>query len=133
MIGLLVRSDLRRRWRSWLAVVALVGVVGGVSLAAVAGWQRTDTAMERFYEYYRPANAYTEGQFEEADLEAIDGVETVMGGDYFLLAPVDADGTPHPEHLGQVSPFSNDSPENMQSVARPIVVDGELPDPSDET
>jgi hypothetical protein len=131
MIGLLVRSDLRRRWRSWLAVVALVGVIGGVSLAAVAGWRRTDTAMERFYEYNRPANAYAEGQFEEEDLEAIPGVEVVMGGDYFLLAPVDADGDPHPEHLGQVSPFSTDAPENGREVARPIVVDGTLPDPAD--
>jgi hypothetical protein len=130
---LLVRSDLRRRWRSWLAIVVLVGVIGGVALAAIAGWRRTDTAMERFFEYHRPANGYACGVFERDEVEEIDGVEATLGGDYFLLVPLDAEGRPHPEHLGQVSPFSSDAPEAMSTVGRPIIVDGELPDPAVET
>lgn len=131
VIALLVRSDLRRRWRSWVAVVLLVGVIGGTSMAAVAGHRRTSTAMDRFFRYHHPANAYARGQFDNDDLEAIPGVEAALGGDYFLMAPVDRDGQPHPEHLGMVSPFSVDSPEAGPSVSRPIIVDGALPDPDD--
>ena len=47
-VGLLFRSELRRRWRSWLAVVALVGVAGGLVLAAGAAGRRTASAFPRF-------------------------------------------------------------------------------------
>ena len=76
---LLVRSDLRRRWRSWLTIVVLVGVIGGLSMAAVAGWRRTNSAMERFFEYHQAANGYTEGSFEADEVEAIPGVEAAVG------------------------------------------------------
>ena len=127
---LLVRSDLRRRWRSWLTVIVLVGLIGGLSMAAVAGWRRTNSAMERFFDYHQAPNGYTEGSFDAEEVEAIPGVEAALGGDYFLLVPIDAEGQVHPEHLGQVSPFSTDSPDMYGSTARPIVVDGVLPDPS---
>ena len=131
--GLLVRSDLRRRWRSWLAIVVLVGVIGGMSMAALAGWRRTNSAMERFFEYHEAANGYTEGRFTAEDVEAIPGVEAAIGGDYFLLAPIDHAGHVHPEHLGQVSPFSTTSPKVYTGFGRPILVDGAFPDPSVET
>ena len=131
---LLVRSDLRRRWRSWLTIVVLVGIIGGLSMAAVAGWRRTNSAMERFFEYHQAANGYTEGLFEKEAVEAIPGVEAAIGGDYFLLAPIDDAGQVHPEHLGQVSPFSTDSPERVhrlrpadprgRGAARPVGGDG---------
>ena len=128
--GLLVRSDLRRRWRSWLAIVVLAGLIGGMSMAAVAGWRRTNSAMERFFEYHEAANGYTEGRFTAQDVEAIPGVAAAIGGDYFLLAPIDDAGRVHPEHLGQVSPFSTTSPKVYTGFGRPILVDGAFPDPS---
>jgi hypothetical protein len=130
VIGLLVRSDLRRRWRSWLVLVLLVAVVAGVAMAAVAGSRRTSTAMDRFVDFHRPTNAYVEGSFSKEDIEAIEGVEAAVGGDYFLLVPVDGAGRPHPEQLGQVSPFSFDDPRSFVDVDRPIIVDGHLPDPA---
>src|SRR5580692_10816755 len=42
------RAELRRRWRSWLAVVLLVSVVGGIVLAAAAAGQRTASAFPDF-------------------------------------------------------------------------------------
>ncbi len=44
-----VRSELRTRWRSVVALTLVVGVVGGASLAAAAGARRTDTAYARFF------------------------------------------------------------------------------------
>ena len=130
---LLVRADFGRRWRSWLALAVLVAVIGGASMAAVAGWRRTNSAMERFFEYHEPANGYAEGFFETDDVEAIEGVEAAIGGDYFLMTPVDEAGRAHPEHLGQVSPFSADSPSAFSEVGRPIIVEGRLADPTDES
>ena len=132
LIGVLVRSDLGRRWRSWLVLVVLTGVVAGVTVAAVAGWSRTHSAMDRFVEFNRPVNGYAAGRIDRAALADIDGVEAVEGGDYFLLVPVDEEGRSHPEQLGQVSPFSSDEPESFVSFNRPIIVSGRLADPSEE-
>jgi hypothetical protein len=45
---LIMRADLRRRWRPMLAMAVLTGLVSGVVLVAAAGAQRTDTAFPRF-------------------------------------------------------------------------------------
>ena len=42
------RGELRTRWRAWLALAMLVGVVAGTSLALFAGSRRTGSAHERF-------------------------------------------------------------------------------------
>ncbi|MFL6204100.1 MAG: ABC transporter permease [Acidimicrobiales bacterium] len=130
LTGALVRRDLGRRWRSWLAVVLLLGVAGGVAIGAVAGWRRTTSAMDRFLEYHVAPNAYAEGALSREDLLAIDGVEAANGGDYFLLVPVDRSGRPHPEHLGYVSPFSYTDPGLGRTTERSIMVEGDLPDPA---
>ena len=130
LIRLLVHADLRRRWRSWLAVVVLAAVVTGVAMASVAGWRRTGTAMDRFIDFNRPPNAFVEGKFTRDDIEAIEGVEAVIGGDYFLLVPLGPDGEPRPQDLGTVSPFSFDDPKAFGQVGRPIVIGGRLADPA---
>lgn len=132
-IRVLLAADARRRWRSWLALVLLVAAVGGLTMASVAGWRRTTTAMDRFIEYHRPMNAFAEGQLAKDDLLAIDGVEEVLGGDYYLMVPVDASGEAREEQLGKVSPFSYDDPGAFRRHGIPIVVAGELADPADPT
>ena len=47
-VRMLGRSELRRRWRSAIVLTLLVGFVGAVVLALVAGARRTDTSLERF-------------------------------------------------------------------------------------
>jgi hypothetical protein len=37
-----------RRWRSYLAIAALIGIVGGIALFAIAGGRRTQSAYPRF-------------------------------------------------------------------------------------
>lgn len=47
-LALLLRTGLRRRWRSWLALSLLTAVVVGVVLAGVQTARRTATALPRF-------------------------------------------------------------------------------------
>jgi hypothetical protein len=47
-VRLVFRTELRRRWRSWLILVVLIAVVGGLALAAVAAGRRTASAFPRF-------------------------------------------------------------------------------------
>jgi hypothetical protein len=42
------RAEVRRRWRSWLALAVLVALVGGVALAAIAAGRRTADAFPQF-------------------------------------------------------------------------------------
>ena len=42
------RAQLRSRWGTTVALALLVGLSGGLVLAAVAGASRTETAMKRF-------------------------------------------------------------------------------------
>ncbi len=47
-IRLAFRAELRRRWRSWLAIAILISIVGGLVLASAAAGRRTEAAFPRF-------------------------------------------------------------------------------------
>ena len=47
-LRLIFRAELRRRWRSWLALAILIAVVGGVVMASAAAGRRTATAFPSF-------------------------------------------------------------------------------------
>ena len=52
------RAQLRRRWGATVALALLIGLTGGVVIAAIAGASRTDSAMKRFVKFSRPEDAY---------------------------------------------------------------------------
>ena len=52
LLEVVVRAELRSRWRSWLVLALLVAVVGGVVLGATAAGRRTATAFPRFDAQY---------------------------------------------------------------------------------
>ena len=43
-----LRAELRQRWRGWLGLAVLIGVVSGALLTGLAGARRTDSAYQRF-------------------------------------------------------------------------------------
>jgi ABC-type lipoprotein release transport system permease subunit len=51
-----VQAELRTRWRSWVGLMLLLGLAGGVVMALVAGARRTDTAFDRLVAAERPAD-----------------------------------------------------------------------------
>jgi ABC-type lipoprotein release transport system permease subunit len=67
---MLGRSELRRRWRSVVVLTVLVGFVGAVVLALVAGARRTDTSLERFERSSRAGNVEVDvGDATNAQIE----------------------------------------------------------------
>lgn len=46
-VWMTARAELRRRWRTWVALGVLVGTFGGFVVAAFAGARRTDTVVDR--------------------------------------------------------------------------------------
>jgi hypothetical protein len=73
---LVFRSELRRRWRSWVILVVLVAVVGGLALASLAAGRRTASAFPRFV----AAHGYDVYIFNDtpvAGLAHLPGVATV--------------------------------------------------------
>jgi hypothetical protein len=51
-MGMLLRVALRRRWRSWLLIGMLVGLVSGLVFAGIAAGRRTDSAYPHFVRAY---------------------------------------------------------------------------------
>ncbi len=68
-VFLRLRSELRARWRSWLALALLVGLGGGAALAAAAGARRSESAYPRFLKLQKAAHLYTGGGPESIDME----------------------------------------------------------------
>ena len=54
-------AEVRARWRTWLGLALIVGVGGGVVLAALAGARRTESAYPRFATQQRAADVLLAG------------------------------------------------------------------------
>ena len=70
-IWMRLRSELRARWRSLLVLTLVVGVTGGVVLAAVAGARRTDSAYPRLIAWAHPADSglFLSGGFGQSPVD----------------------------------------------------------------
>jgi hypothetical protein len=56
-VSLAFRAELRKRWRSWLAMALLIAVIGGVVLGLVAAGRRTASAFPRLLAVTNSADA----------------------------------------------------------------------------
>lgn len=121
-------ADLRARWRSLVALGVLVGAVGGLSAAALAGARRTDTSFERLRDRTNAADAIVfpsqVGVFQ-ADWDALlERPEIAQLARWTLsfgrVAGVEGEGVlfvPADRHW-------------LNDVDRPVVVEGRMFDPS---
>jgi hypothetical protein len=95
-VRMLAGRDLRRRWRSVVALALLVGVAGGVVLAAVAGARRTSSALTRFEATSRSATEQVITGFgtptpqQLRAVERLPGVESVAVIEGFAIRLPDA-------------------------------------------
>jgi hypothetical protein len=91
-VGFLVRVELRRRWRSYLAIAVLVGVVGAVVLTLLAGARRTDTSLARLQADTHEGDASIEVSPTYFDaIEALPEVEAAAPGSFFFVMPTGAE------------------------------------------
>src|SRR3954451_22870661 len=57
-VWMAARAQLRHRWGATIALALLVGLTGGLVIAAVAGASRTDSSMKRFVAYSHTEDVY---------------------------------------------------------------------------
>ena len=100
-----LRTELRKRWRSWLALALIVGAFAGAVEAAAAGARRTDAAYPALLTWSRApdllaASAVGPSVFGHIPQSALVGLPQVAGralrkGPHHLLAAKDP-GRPPP-------------------------------------
>lgn len=91
-VGMVFRSELLRRWVSWVTLALLVTVIGGTILAGVSAAQRTSSAFSRFTARYGydaavfASHPYSKGFFQ------LPYVTAVVEDFYYANGNVIADG-----------------------------------------
>ena len=121
-------AELRRRWRATILLTVLVGLVGGVVLAAVAGARRTDSAVDRFLAYNRPMDVSVAG----LDMAAVGHLPQVVDADEGTLVPLlpnTPSGPGDPRTTGVIAAFASIHGRLGVTSERPILVRGRQPDP----
>lgn len=120
-----VRLDLRRRVRSLVVLALLVALATGTVMTAVAGARRGSTAVDRLLAETQPATLAVlpnEVGFDWEAVAAIPGVEALAR---FPLSTFNLDG----ESAEGVADFAYADPSIMDTIERPVVLDGRLADP----
>lgn len=121
------RGSLRRGISGTMALVVLIGLVGGAVLAAAAGGRRTDTALERFLAFSREPHVGANVPLALADaVERLPMVETAARQTYVPLGFPDL---PEDDWENLV-PFVSLDDRYGSEVARPMVLSGARPSPT---
>jgi hypothetical protein len=128
------RREIARRWRSLVAVGLLAGIAGGLSLAAIAGARRSQTAYSRFRVATAAPDAVVFGTqvgAEDVDYSRVLQLPEVLDGGTFELAGVtvtniDGVGKLEPGALGALVPGDTHL---YRTLSRPLLRQGRLPDP----
>jgi hypothetical protein len=122
------RAELRLRWRATVVLALLVGLAGGVVLAAVAGARRTDTVLQRFLAYHQPTNVAVTVQGLDTDaVRRLPMVTEVGEGGYLAMTVAGPSGGPNADAFGEINPFVVVGEPFPGSSNRPVLVAGRLP------
>lgn len=121
------RSIRRRRWAGLLLVVVLGGAGLGLVIAAASSAQRARSAYDRLDDVTLGPDAFGDASgLDDATLERLRGIDGVEGLARFALVPI----APEPLVPGQDAiGFGAVDPDFLDTVARPLVLDGRLADP----
>jgi putative ABC transport system permease protein len=119
------RAELRRRWRSWLAIALLISVVGGLVLAATAAGRRTESAFPTFVAAHGfDADVYTTQPVPKiAKIPGVSSATEVIGEDNGQPT-CDCTHPINPADLGVIVVPRTDGRSFFKLVS------GHLPDPS---
>lgn len=122
------RSDLRRRWMSWVVLGVLAGVSIGLASAAIAGARRTDQAVPRFAAVSRLPDAVVlanDPAFDDAAQAKVAALPEVTAF-YPFMVPflLEVDGP-----AAALAPLLPTAPATVLAAQTPFV-EGRAPDPS---
>ena len=130
------RAEWRRRWGTLAVLAFLVALAGGVTIGAVAGARRADTAFARFTAHTRDENVTAFPTFESADvfdpaleprLAAAFDEAVALPGVISATEGVLWAATPSPE----IAAFQSGLARLAGEPSRPFVVAGDVPDLDD--
>jgi putative ABC transport system permease protein len=121
LAGFRFRSTFRRRWGGYLALVALVGLVGGLGLGSLAGARRTQASFSTFLASTNPSDLLVSifsGQPGAAGnpnydpgltaaIARLPHVAHVVAGMELVGAPLTADGAPQIRVTGLAYPVAS--------------------------
>jgi hypothetical protein len=125
------RAELRRRWGATVVLAVLVGLAGGIVLAAVAGARRTEGAMDRFLSYNQSMDVFVLGAGPAFDtVRRLPQVTASGSRFYVLLVPLTPSGRPDTAALGDVNPWAPARGPLWTTLDRPLLVAGRHPDPN---
>ena len=129
-----VGAELRRRWRPSLVLAVLLGVVGGITIAAFAGARRTSTSFDRMIEATDGWDVQINpdlGSDTALDLDAVAALPEVAaisrGAGMPLFTP-DAQGQADFAYPVYALAAMDDT--SFVDHHRPLLGDGRLPDPA---
>jgi hypothetical protein len=135
------RRRLQQRLAATAVLVVLVGIAGGVVLAAVAGASRTDSAMGRFVAYSRAEDliAIVNGARGDPSDPSVGARAMAIRSQFASLPQVASAGrapyiflaaNKRGSDIGGVNAFAAADPQMFRTIERPRVLSGRLPDPS---
>jgi len=102
------RATFRRRWSGYLGVVLLVGLIGGITMASIAGARRTQSSYPSFLRSVNPSDlgisifngTGAPPPVLTAQIAHLAGVKRARAVDGPQVAPLEPDGAPDLNGLG---------------------------------
>jgi hypothetical protein len=137
VVSTLARVEVRRRWVAVVALAVLIGLAGGVVIAAVSGAERTRQALPEFLRYNRPEDAAVanlddlppeEHEALAREITALPMVVDAARAAFVLLSEVEPE-RPSSDQAPRLSPVVVIDGGYYQRMARPLIVAGRHPRP----
>lgn len=127
-------AELRRRWRASLLLAALLGLVGGVAIAAFAGARRTSSSFDRMIEAVEGWDVLVNpdaGIDTALDLDAVGELPEVTALSRAAGVPVFVPGSDGlPDFESPVISLAAMDSSSFRDHHRPLLRDGRLPEPT---
>ena len=138
------RTTFRRRWGGYLAIILLIGLVGGLAMASIAGARRTQSSFPTFLAstspsdltiaVFPPGNATfgSAGGYSTSLTRAIKGLPGVTRVESWVQpfgVPLSSKGIPETNALSDVTVVGSLDGLSF-NMDRPGVVEGQMADPT---
>lgn len=108
-MGAIVRAVLRKRLVGVVLVALAIAMLFGGSLAALAGADRSSSALAGLVTYSAPEDVFVARSSASAvDMAAVDALPEVLGTayqEYLAMVPIGSDGQPQTQLAGSINPY----------------------------